>query len=110
MSVKTATDFLLDLSNHTEAPSWAMEATLEGLEELAAELGHEDVTADDIVAAVSDLGGDTDDVEGFAMSPGSVLGGLDLGGISPIRSGIKRGGDSTGSHLRKDDICDCDAD
>jgi hypothetical protein len=112
MSVKTATEFLLDMKNHSDAGSRAMEESLEGLQALAAELGHQDVSADDIMAAVSDLGGDVDDVQGFALSVKGVLGGLELGSFGPILAG--KGGPSNSTHPpeRKamSATCDCDED
>ena len=121
MSVKTATEFLMDIQNHSDVPERAAGSDLEGLRGLAGELGFDDVTTDDLDTAIGELAGDGDDdeVSGFAMRS-SMLGGLGLGGISigefgGTLAGKKGGGPSSSTHgaaqkKYPDPVCDCDAD
>lgn len=113
MSVEAATEFLKDIGNHSDVAGRAVEADADGLLQLAAELGHEDVTADDLTAAAEAMGdGSDDDVTAFSFG-GQILslGGLDLGGLG----GLSAKGPSNSTHgpeRRKwpKPECDCDAD
>ena len=121
MSVKSATEFLMDIQNHSDVPARAAQADVTGLMALANEIGYEDVSEDDITTAITEIGGDSDDddeVTGFALGAASLGSlGIDMGGVSLGEFGTlgAKSGPSSSTHgpsRRKwpKPGCDCDDD
>jgi hypothetical protein len=118
MSVRTATEFLQDIANHSDVPQRAAATDVDGLQELAVELGFDDVTTDDLRGAIESLGGSADDeVSGFLMSSdmlgfgGGTRGGIRTGDLGGMTGGM--GFKSNSTHTDKKwpkPICDCDED
>lgn len=116
MSVQTATEFLKDIANHSDVPRRAAATDVDGLRELAAELGFDDVTAADLKGAIEELGGSADDeVSGFLLSNtlGISSGSISMGDLGGTTLGAKTASSSThGPERRKwpRPGCDCDTD